>query len=151
MMNSELSKFKFYISDRVKFAEVDSYGVVHNVQYLYWIEWSRTEYFRNLFSEMNPRKFISEYPVMIVHAEIDYFDSAKFGDSYKVLSRISLVKNSSLKFENLVINDKGILLVKASSILVHLNNKTNQPERIPDTLREKLKKFEGIDVEFIND
>jgi acyl-CoA thioester hydrolase len=150
-MNSELSKFKFYISDKVKFAEVDSFGVVHNVQYLYWIEWSRTEYFRNLFSEMNPKEFISEYPVMVVHAEIDYFGSALFGDSYKVFSRISLVKNSSLKFENLVISDTGVLLVKASSILVHLNNKTYQPERISDELRAKLKKFEGEDVEFINE
>jgi len=147
----ELAKYKFKISDKVRFAEVDSYGIVHNIQYMYWIEWSRTEYFRNLFVNMNPGVFIVEYPVMVVHAEIDYFGSAQFGDSYDVFSRISQVKNSSLKFENIIISDKKIILVKASSVLVHLNNKTNQPERIPDALRDKLKVFEGDDVEFIND
>ncbi len=149
-LDLKLEQFKHKVSDIVKFAEVDSFGVVHNIQYLYWIEWARTKYLSDLGIKLRPTTFIEEYPLMVVHSEIDYFNSLKFGDRYTVLSAIVKVKNSSLAFENYVINDNNQIIVKASSVLVHLNPETMESVRINDKLREKIQNFEKDNVSFVD-
>ena len=115
-----LPMFKHSVKSKVKFHEVDSYGVVHNLQYGFWLEWARTEYLSNLGIKLNPKTYISEIPVMVVHSELDYFNPAVFYEEYEVLLRISFIKNSSLGFEN-IIKTKTNLLVFAKIILVFLN------------------------------
>lgn len=142
----ELAKFKFKNSDRVKFAEVDSFNVVHNVQYAYWLEWARILYMDKIGQKISPTQIIKEFPVVMVHSEIDYFNPAFFGSYYEVLTRITFVKNSSLGFENLVQSKDGLIHAKAKAVVVHLNLKTQSPERIPDHIRKQIVDFEGNDV-----
>lgn len=150
MLKKELELYKFFTNGRVQFSEVDSYNVVHNVQFFYWIEWSRTEYFRNLGLDMRPERLIKTFPFMIVHTEMDYFNPARYGDVYKVLTRITKVKNSSVYFNNIIQLADGTILVKNSSILVYLNLKENKAIRVPDELRKLLIDFEKSDIEFID-
>ncbi len=149
-LEEELKLYKFFTDGRVKFSEVDSYNVVHNIQFFYWIEWSRTEYFRNLGLDMRPEVLIKTFPFMIVHTEMDYFNPARYGDVYKVYTRITKVKNSSVYFSNIIQLDSGIILVKNSSVLVYLDIKENKSLRIPDKLRKLLKDFEKSDIEFVD-
>ncbi len=141
-------KFRAKIEGRVKFSDADAFGVVHNVQYFYWLEFARTEYIRTLGVEMTPTTFVKDYPFMVVRAEMDYFDAARFGDEYEVLSRIAEVKNSSLRFENLIKFKDGDLIAFASAALVYLDYKEKTPKRIPDDLRDKIREFEGDNVIF---
>lgn len=142
-LSEELKKFKFIYEGRVKFAEVDSYRVVHNLQYFYWLESARIEYLRNLDIGLNSRSLINELLFMSVHAEIDYFNVAGFDDEYQVLTRISLIKNSSFSFRNIIQLKNGLILVSASATLVHVDPKTKTPKRIADDLRSKIKNYEG--------
>lgn len=140
---NEIDTYKHITEGKVKFHEVDSAAVAHNVQYLFWLEWARTNYFIDLGVEFDNRTFVSNFPMMVVHTTIDYFNAAKFMDNYQILTKISQVKTSSLKFENIVRLSNGKILVKASNIMVHLNPKTKTPERIPDEIREKIRILEG--------
>jgi len=141
---SQLFNFKSY--GRVKFAEVDSYQVVHNLQYFYWLESARIEYFRNLGVGLNPDSLINELLFMSVHAEIDYFNTARFNDEYEVLTRIAQIKNSSFSFRNIIRLFDGTILVSASAILAHIDHVKKIPKRINDDLRSKVKEFEGENV-----
>jgi acyl-CoA thioester hydrolase len=149
-LKETLARYKSSIKGRVQFHEVDSVGVVHNVKYLFWLEWARTEYLRGLGISYSPQTFTKDYPLMVVHAGIDYFSPLQFGDEYEVFSRVFFVKNSSLGFENIVIDTKGNMVLFAKAIFVYLDTKTNHPIRIPDELREMIKKFEGDNVQFID-
>ncbi|MFC2130389.1 acyl-CoA thioesterase [Bacteroidota bacterium] len=149
-IRKEAANYKFRIKSRVKFSEVDSFNVVHNLQYFYWLEWARLEYIRALGIEFEPNIFISKYMFTSVHAEIDYFNAARFDDEYEVLAQIVQVKNSSATFRNIIMLTDGTILVKASAVLVHLNSKTQEAERIPDDLRKKLADYEGSNVEFLD-
>eukprot|EP01156_Anaeramoeba_ignava_P012294 Anaeramoba_ignava/a488944_10.p1 GENE.a488944_10~~a488944_10.p1 ORF type:complete len:157 (-),score=4.18 a488944_10:28-498(-) len=139
----ELKLYHFKIEGKVHFDDVDSFGVVHNVKYFYWMEWARTDYFGNIGIKLNPDTFIREYPIMIVHSEADYLNPGRFNDEYEVYSRISFIKDSSVGFENIVKIKGGPILVKAKAVGVHLDKNTHQPATVPDDLKEMILKFEN--------
>ncbi|MCX7735118.1 MAG: acyl-CoA thioesterase [Candidatus Kapabacteria bacterium] len=146
----EISLFKHKFTRQVEFSQVDSFGVVHNLQYFYFLEWARTDYLRAIGLNLNPMTFLKEYPIMTVHSEIDYFAPLKFNDIYIVLTRVEFIKNSSLGFKNLILNDKFELIIKGSSILVNVNPKTLESVRIPEDFRQLIKDYEGDNVKFLD-
>ncbi|MFP4369962.1 MAG: acyl-CoA thioesterase [Bacteroidota bacterium] len=136
-----LRDYRHRAEGRVQFAEVDSLGVAHNLRYLYWLEWARTEYFRAIGADMSAELFIKKYPVMTVHAEADYFNPARFDDYYSVYTKVSRLGNSSMVFSNVITSGKKLLLT-ASAVLVHVNPITGESAPIPDELRQKIIDFE---------
>ncbi len=138
----EIELFRHSAKGKVRFSEVDSFGVVHNIQYFFWLESARTEYLGNLGIDLNPDTYIDEFPVMVVHAEIDYFNALRFNESYEVLTRISSLGETSLTYENLILKSDGLLLAKAKAVLVHLDPGSKTPARIPDKVREMINSFE---------
>ena len=145
-LNEEIKQYKFFHKGRVKFSEVDSYRVVHNLQYFYWLETARIEYIRNLNLGLNSDSLINELLFMSVHAEIDYFNTAGFDDEYEVLTRISQIRNSSFTFRNIIRLVNGSILVSASATLAHIDAVSKIPKRIGDELRNKVKEFESENV-----
>lgn len=142
-------KFKFYVDGKVKFAEVDSFDVVHNIQYLYWLESARVDYFERIGIEMKPDTIAVTFPVMVVSSTINYHKPLLFTEKYRVYCRISILKNSSMIFENIVVGNNGDLIASAQSVLVHLDRETNMSKRIPDEIRAMIISFEGNDLELI--
>jgi len=58
------------------------------------------------------------------------------------------MKNSSLCFEQIArLTDDGTILVKAQTIMVHLNTASHQPERIQDSYRSLVRDYEGNNVQ----
>ena len=145
-LEEESRLFKSVTKGRVKFCEVDSYRVVHNLQYFYWLEEARIEYFRNLGIGLNPDSLINELLFMSVHAELDYFNAAVFNDEYEVMTRISEIRNSSFSFRNIIRLKNGLILASASAILAHVDPVKKIPKRISDELRLKVQDFEGGNV-----
>lgn len=142
-----LGKFKHKFSDFVRFHQVDSFGVVHNVQYFYFIEVAHTEYLSNLGIKIGPETFQHFLPLMTVHNQIDYFNPLRLGDSFEVLTRVNWYKKSSFEFQSIVRKKNGEISAFARTILVHLNNKTFEPEPLPKRILEVVRNFEGDDVE----
>lgn len=145
----ELKKFKCKLSGTVQFSEVDSFHVVHNIKYLYWLEHARLEYFRKIGVDMNRDTLVKHFSVMVVRTEIDYIGSARFYDEYDIFTRISAVKKSSMKFENIVTLKNGSPLCRSKATLVHVG-KSMTSERIPDKYRELILNFEGENVKFLD-
>lgn len=145
----EIPLFKHKTEGQVKFHEVDSFGVLHNIQYFYILEWARTQYFQYIGMPMNRNTYTLENPVMTVNHEINYYHPAMFTDLYEVFSRITEVRNSSLKFENIIMHSDGNIMAKASAVLVYLSTDDYKPARIPDDFREKIKNLEADNVTFI--
>lgn len=150
-IKNELRKFKHSVSSTVRFAEVDSFGVTHNVQYLYWIEWARVEYLKNLGVKLTPTTFLTEFPLMIVHTEIDYLSYTTFNDNYTILSRISKIKNSSVIFDNIILGEDNRVIARASATHLHLDARSKKSTDIPEFIINKIKDFEGNDLELLSE
>jgi acyl-CoA thioester hydrolase len=146
----DLNKFKHQFNGRVEFSDTDSFQVVHNLRYPFWIEWARTNYLFTIGMPYNNNTFTKENAIMTVHTTIDYYGSLRFPDLYQVKTRVSFVKNSSMGFENYILNENNEVIAKSFSILVNVDALTQKPERINDDLRNKIAIYEGNNVEFIN-
>lgn len=146
---AEVNKFKFVTNDQVRFHEVDSFGVVHNIQYFYFLEWARTKYFEWVGFPLNHRTFTEENPIMTVHHEMDYFNPLYFTNEYEILTRTRIIKNSSMVMDNIIRNLEGRICVKASVTLVYMSNVDYKPTRIPDEYRDMIIQMEGDDIEVI--
>lgn len=143
----ELKKFKHKIEGQVKFHEVDSFRVVHNIQYFYFCEWARTKYLENCGVEFNKKTFTQHTPLMTVHHEMDYFHSLMLSDTYYTYTRCSKIGHSSINLDNIILDESGRVVIKLNSTLVNVDIKDNKPAAIPEDLSNKLMAFEGINLE----
>ena len=135
-------EFKHEYHGEVKFSEVDSFNVVHNLAYLYWLEWARTQYLFDIGMPRDDSIFSKRMPIMTVHSEVDYYSSMRFTDNYTVLTKVSNIGDSSITFINQVYSiDK--LILEAKSILVYVNTENGKPVTIPDFVREKINNYEN--------
>lgn len=143
-------KFKFFIEGRVQFSDVDSFDVVHNIKYLYWIENSRLEYFDHIGIKMQRNTIKEIFPIMVVNTSISYLSPLFFTDRYRVYCRVATIGNSSMTMENIVMNINGEICAFAKSVLVHLEKDSFKSKRIPDEIREKIRNFEKHNIEIAN-
>ena len=135
-------EFKHEYNGEVKFSEVDSFNVVHNLAYLYWLEWARTQYLFDIGMPRDDSIFSKRMPIMTVHSEVDYYSSMRFTDKYTVLTKVSNIGDSSITFINQVYSiDK--LILEGKSILVYVNTENGKPVTIPDFVREKINNYEN--------
>lgn len=138
----ELNTYQHKFESLVQFAEVDSFGVVHNLRYLYWLEWARTLYFKDLGIILNENTFTQKYPLMTVHSEINYYYPCKFGEKYIVYTRVSKLGRSSLEFENIITGNRNELVASSSSVLVHVDRKSGIALDLPEDIRKMVNNFE---------
>lgn len=143
-MQSKYKKeeFRHEYSGEVKFSEVDSFKVVHNLTYLYWLEWARTQYLFDIGLPRDDSMFSVQMPILTVHSEVDYYNSLKFTDKYVVLTKISKIGDSSITFINQVYSG-DLLVLEASSVLVYVDMSDGKTKTIPDDIREMIKKYEN--------
>ncbi len=141
--NELIKKFKHRFEGKVRFSEVDSFHIVHNLQYLYWVEWARAEYLSDVGILIDKETYRKSFPVVIAHAEIDYFNPAQFADEYVVWTRVNRIGDTSVDFENYVTMKDNTPLALAKCTLVLTDPVKGVPRTLPDDIRAKLINYEG--------
>lgn len=149
MRNQEdFAKYRHVLRTRVRSYDVDRQSIVHNAVYLYWLEAARVEYFRTLGLPMDFQTFVAKHRFVVAHVDIDYIYAALFDQEYELFTRVSWMKNSSMCFEQIArLTEDGTILIKANTVMVHLNTASHQPERIQDSYRSLVRDYEGSNVQ----
>ena len=137
----DLAQFAHKIADKPKTYEMDFQGVVHNTRYFYWLESARVEYFRLIGAKFDKDVFVKHDKFMVARQEINYRNPVFFENEYEVLTRISLVKNTSFVFEHVILSN-GKMIADSKAVMVHLDPKTNEPIRLPELYRDRIKNLE---------
>lgn len=137
--NLKSKDFNHKVQIRVRTFDVDSQGVVHNINFLKFVEIGRVEYFRNLgYNFQKNGIFYDNLKVVVVRNEIDYLSFAYLDELLNVYTRIIWIKNSSFCFESLIENnDTKIIISTAKGILVNLNS-NNKASNIPEKLINEI-------------
>lgn len=134
----ELKKtFPFKTSIKVQFHQVDSFRIMHNIQYFYAFENARVEFLQFLKLANSLDDLIYKFPVMTVHHSIDYFYPAFFGEELEIFTKVSHIGKSSIKFENIAVRN-NVLLCKAETVYVYIDPKTGESKEIPENIRKIL-------------
>jgi acyl-CoA thioester hydrolase len=140
-----IKDFKHKIQVRVRTFEIDSQGIVHNSNYLKYLEIGRVEYKRNLgYKILKNGIFNDGLKVVVVHNSMDYKGFAFLDDVLNIYTKISWIKNSSFCFEQIIEKDSDkSIVIEGKGILVNINPETNLPETIEEKFVKEMEDFEG--------
>jgi len=136
--------FKFSARTRVGFSDTDAQGVVYYGRYMPYFDLARVEYHRAL--EMLRTDLQDNQFVMRAMA-VEYHAPARFDDPIEVDVRISRIGTSSVTYEFAAYLDGHRLAVTATQTVVLVDLSERKPCAIPDWWREKIRAFEGDDLE----
>ena len=129
-----ISSFPHKTATKVHFFQVDSFKILHNIQYLYIFENARLEYLQTLGLAENLEDLVRKFPVMTVHHSIDYYYPAYFNDLIEVYTRVKEIGTSSIRFENIAVSgDK--LLASAETVYVYVNPLTGDSQPFPNEIK----------------
>lgn len=140
-LSEHISLFNHVIRDTVKFSNVDSFGVVHNIQYFYWAEWAREDYIKKFLQSIGKQYGYDYFAVMVVHNDADYFDSLHLGDEFQIYTRVSQIKDTSIIFDNLFVSN-GLPIAKLSCVFVCVDPRSRNKVHVPDEFRNYVEQFE---------
>lgn len=138
------SIFKHKFQVRVRTWETDFLGVVHNSNYLRYMEIGRLEYRRDFGYDISPKGSSHDgLKVFVAHNSIDYLSTAKFDDLLNIYTRVAWIKNSSFCFEHILENDTdNSVIAKGLGIIVNVDAKTNKPVDLPAKFVNEIMEFE---------
>jgi acyl-CoA thioester hydrolase len=133
--------FHFSTEVRVRFAETDAQGVVHNSNYLVWFEIARVAYLE---------KFTGGYPALrtqgvesfVLESHVRYRQPAHFDDRLTIRTRVGELRGARFRFDYEV-ERTGELLADGWTSHACVDARTLRPTRIPAALAEAIRAAEG--------
>jgi acyl-CoA thioester hydrolase len=103
---------------RVRFHEVDSMGIVWHGHYLTYFEEGRCAFGRRYGFDYSDF-FAHDLHAPLVHAEIDHFAPARFGDVLRVTARLHIDDSARIDFTYRIVEDQhDRLLVTGRTVQV---------------------------------
>ena len=124
--------FDFAAEIRVRFAETDAQGVVHNSNYFVWFEVARVEFLERFAGGYQRLRDLGiESFVLESHAR--FVAPAVFDDTLLVHTRCLDVRGARFRFEY-AIERAGELIAEGWTAHATVDAGTLRPTRIPDSL-----------------
>jgi len=126
---------------RVRYAETDQMGRAHHMSFVAWFELGRTEMMRRSglsYAAMERRGIY----LPVVRLEIDYLGAAAYEELVSVHTQLAEVRSRRVRFDYVVAAESGERIAEASTVLVCVGS-DGRPRRLPDDLREALRKLGG--------
>ena len=136
--------FKLSARTRVGFSDTDAQGVVYYGRYMPYFDLARVEYHRHLDllgTEPDGRELVMRAMT------VDYHAPARFDDPIEVEVRVARIGTSSVTYEFAAHLEGGALAVTATQTLVLIHLHGRRPCPVPDWWRDRIKAFEGDDVD----
>jgi acyl-CoA thioester hydrolase len=136
--------FKFSAKTRVGFSDTDAQGIVYYGRYMPYFDLARVEYLRAL----DMLRTGPEGEQFVMRAlTVEYHAPARFDDEIEIDVRIARIGSSSVTYEFAAYLPGDLLAVTASQTAVLVDLAEHKPCPVPDWWREKIRAFEGDDLE----
>lgn len=141
-----MSPFHFYHSIEVRYGDLDPQGHVNNAKHLTYFEQARIAYWIELGLFTKDQSFM-EIGVILADVHITYLEPIYFGQNIKVGVHVTKLGNKSMTLEqNIVDAETDKELTTGEIIIVAYDYHAEKPIPVPQDWREKITKFEGLNV-----
>lgn len=131
-----MGEYPFTTEVRVRFAETDAQGVVHNSVYLVWFELARVEFLER-FADGYPALRASGIEAFVTEAHVRYGAPARFDDRLALHARCVDVRGARFRFEYLVERD-GERVADGWTAHACVDARTHRPTRVPPALAQAI-------------
>jgi acyl-CoA thioester hydrolase len=128
--------FGFSTDVKVRFAETDAQGIVHNSNYFVWFEVARVEHLARYAGGYQRLRDLGVEAV-VLETHIRYLEPARFDDRLVVHARCLDVKGARFRYEYAIERD-GTLIADGWTAHATVDARTMRPTRVPSWLREAI-------------
>jgi acyl-CoA thioester hydrolase len=132
--------YPFAVEVRVRFAETDAQGVVHNAAYLVWFEIARVGYLER-FAGGYPRLREEGVEAFVLESYVRYVTPARFDDRLLVHARVRDLRGARFRYEYVILRD-GDTIAGGWTAHAFVDAKTLRPTRAPAWLVEDIARAE---------
>ena len=133
--------FCFSTDLRVRYAETDAQGVVHNAVYLVWFEIARIAYLDQYPGGY--RQLIEEgIEATTVESHVRYLAGVRLDDRLRVWARAGDLRGARFRFDYAIERD-GQIVADGWTAHACVDAKTLRPTRMPAALRERIEAIEA--------
>lgn len=122
---------------RIYYEDTDAGGVVFYANYLKFFERGRTEWLRGLGFESQTLLQDAQRVIVVRKVDIEYLAPAVLDDELTIVTEVSSVGGSSIRFEQRAMRGET-LLVSAAVTVVCVDTTTFKPARIPTSMRQAI-------------
>jgi acyl-CoA thioester hydrolase len=133
--------FSFSTEVRVRFAETDAQGIVHNSNYFIWFEVARVEYLERYAGGYQRLRDLG-VEALVLETHVRYLQPAKFDDRLVVHARCLDVRGARFRYEY-AIERSGELLADGWTAHATVDSLSMRPTRVPPWLSEAIFNAEG--------
>jgi acyl-CoA thioester hydrolase len=133
--------FIFSTPVRVRFADTDAQGIVHNSAYLVWFEIARVEYLREFaggYQALRDRGI----EALVLESHVRYRLPARFDDELLVHARCLGLRAARFRYEYAVVRGEE-LVADGHTEHACVDAMTLRPTRVPDWLVAAINSAEG--------
>jgi acyl-CoA thioester hydrolase len=128
--------YPFAVEVRVRFAETDAQGVVHNAAYLVWFEITRVGYLEQ-FAGGYPRLREEGVEAFVRESHVRYLAPARFDDRLLVHARVRDLRGARFRYEYVITRD-GDTIADGWTAHACVDSRTFRPTRLPEWLRTAI-------------
>lgn len=134
--------FRHFFAENVRWGDCDMLGHVNNTLYIRYIESGRIAYTQDVLDSQLGGGARSGW--ILADLSCQFLAQVHFPESLAIGTRIVRVGNSSAVMQgNIFCSDSSTPAFASKVTLVWFNYELQRPERIPDTIRERVLAFEG--------
>ncbi|MGZ4292049.1 MAG: acyl-CoA thioesterase [Gaiellaceae bacterium] len=128
--------FSFATDVKVRFAETDAQGIVHNSNYFVWFEVARVEYLERYAGGYQRLRDLG-LEAVVLETHVRYLQPARFDDRLRVHARCLDVKGARFRYEY-AIERAGELIADGWTAHATVDAATMRPTRVPAWLQEAI-------------
>lgn len=141
-----MGEFRFHYPLEIRYADLDPQGHVNNAIFLTYFEQARVAYLINLGLFTKEQSFF-DIGIIIAEAKVTYLAPVHFDQVIEVSVRVSRIGNKSMTMQYQLMDvEKGTLCASGETVIVTFDYRARQSISVPLAWREKIARFEGLDV-----
>jgi acyl-CoA thioester hydrolase len=129
-------EFRFETEVRVRFAETDAQGIVHNAVFLVWFELARIDYLAR-FRGGYPGLRAEGIEALTIESHVRYLAPARFDDRLTIRARCGDLRGARFRFDYAVERD-GVAVADGWTRHACVDAVTHRPTRVPDWLADEI-------------
>jgi acyl-CoA thioester hydrolase len=129
-------EFRFETEVRVRFAETDAQGIVHNAVFLVWFELARIDYLAR-FRGGYPGLRAEGIEALTIESHVRYLGPAHFDDRLTIRARCGDLRGARFRFDYTVERD-GVAVADGWTRHACVDAVTHRPTRVPDWLADEI-------------
>jgi acyl-CoA thioester hydrolase len=128
--------FSFSTDVKVRFAETDAQGIVHNSNYVVWFEIARVDYLERFAGGYQRLRDLG-IEAVVLETHVRYLEPARFDERLRVHARCLDVRGARFRYEYAV-ERAGTVIADGWTTHATVDAQTMRPTRIPSWLREAI-------------